>query len=108
MKSSTRFMMVKYAHGRVLVAAGDVEHAETALKEALAVAQQIGNAFFQIDIHLALAQLYRNLNREDDAGEHVGRVLQLSEEVAATIDDPAMRDAYLTAPPFATARSLMS
>jgi len=97
-------LMTGHAHGRILAAAGDPAGAEAALTEALAVAQQAGNVFFQMETRGALGRLCRDQGRAGDAATHFGEVLQLGEEAAATIDDPVMREAYLAAPPFATAR----
>lgn len=98
-------LTARYAKGHVLTAAGDPTGAEAELQKALALAQQTGNTFFQIEIHGALARLYRDQGQAGDARAHFERVLQVGREVAANIEDPAMREAYLAAAPFAAARS---
>lgn len=100
-------LMTRHAHGRILAAAGDSAGAEAMLLEALAVAEQAGNVFFQMEIHGALGRLCRDQGRAGDAATHFAEILRLGEEAAATIDDPVIRDAYLAAPPFAQARGTL-
>ncbi len=98
------YLISRYAHGRVLAVAGEVEGAEAALEEALALAQQLGNPFFQIEVHRALGQLYRAQGRTGEAEEHFSQVLELGAQLAGAIEDPGMHAAHLAAPPFAEAR----
>jgi tetratricopeptide (TPR) repeat protein len=101
------YSMARHAEGCILTAAGDLVGAEAALKDALEVSRQTGNVFFQIKILGMLGRLYRDASRAGDAQTHFGQLLQLGEEVADSIDDPDMRDAYLAAAPFAEARAAL-
>ncbi len=51
------------------------------------------------------AELSREQGRRDNAEGHFSEILRLGQQVAGTIDDAELREAYLAAPAFLEARS---
>jgi DNA-binding CsgD family transcriptional regulator len=81
--------------GAALAALGRATEAEVTLREAQETARQQGIRPRLWQIHLALARLLRAQGRREETGREYAAIRAIAEEIAATIQDEALRDGYL-------------
>jgi tetratricopeptide (TPR) repeat protein len=80
--------------GEALAALGRTVEAEAALRQALVVAMRQAEPPMQWRIHLALNRLYQAQERQAEAEREFAAAQAIIEELAATIEDTALRDNF--------------
>jgi predicted ATPase/DNA-binding XRE family transcriptional regulator len=86
--------VVAQAHrwrGEILLAVGEVDAAETELKQAAALAGDIGRVRLSWDIHSALVKLYHRQNQPDLAAHHRALAQSIRDGIAAKLQDPELQ-----------------
>ncbi len=81
-------------HGDVLAALGQTAEAETALRQAQAVAESRGESPMLWRIHLAVSRLYQAQGRQAEAAAEFEVAQSIIEALAASIPDASIRDNF--------------
>ena len=82
--------------GRILLALGRYEDAEERLTHALDIAEELNLRLILWRIHASLRRLYINEGRLVDARRSEKAALEVIDALAGQIDDPDLRDEFLT------------
>jgi len=82
-----------------LAASSALEPAEPLLRQALESAQLGGLRPLEWQTHRALAEGLRVRGEEREADQHIRQASLISSEIAKSIDDPAIRESFLTETP---------
>jgi tetratricopeptide (TPR) repeat protein len=85
--------------GEALLAAGRVHKARDALRHALDIGLSIKSPALTWPCYLSLGHLEEQAGRPDVAKTHYFCAVQILNELAAQLDDPALRRSLLAAPP---------
>jgi tetratricopeptide (TPR) repeat protein len=86
--------VVAQAHrwrGEILLALGEADPAEAELKQAAALAGDIGRVRLSWDIHQALAKVYHQQNRPELAAQHQAMAQSIKDGIAARLQDVELR-----------------
>lgn len=89
--------------GRLLAAEGKPAEAESALRQALDKAVQVGNPTQLWKTHQALGDLYQRMERSAEAQLQFRRAYEVVRGIADGLDEPALKQGFLDSP---TIRSL--
>jgi hypothetical protein len=83
--------------GQCLVAGGAADRAEPALQRALQVTYAVRLPGVAWKTHAALADYYRGRQQMETAARHQARAHTIIQQLAATLDDAAIRQRFLHA-----------
>jgi tetratricopeptide (TPR) repeat protein len=84
--------------GEIELAGRDLDAAEEAFRQALSIAQAVGNPGQLWKTHVALGRLQAARQRPDAAGEAYRAACAVLDRVKASLRDPALRDSLADAP----------
>ena len=84
--------------GEIALAGGQWDEADGALRQALSIAQTIGNPTQLWKTHLALGRLHATLKQPEAAQQAYGAAREVIERIKGSLRDPGLRTSLESSP----------